>query len=85
MSIHWKVFRSCGRSSSSIYVGVGAASTTFDAYKSGVYSDVKCVADINKIDRAFVLVGYGTDKTAGDYWILRNHVGATWGEKGLER
>lgn len=29
-----------------------------------------------------MLVGYGTDPTLGDYWIVRNSWSTTWGEEG---
>jgi len=31
---------------------------------------------------AVVVVGYGTDATKGDYWIVRNTWGTSWGESG---
>ena len=31
---------------------------------------------------AVVLVGYGVDKDAGDYWVVRNSWGADFGEDG---
>jgi len=33
-------------------------------------------------NHAIALVGWGTDATYGDYWILRNSWGTSWGENG---
>ena len=59
----------------------------FKNYKGGIY---KCPNDGNfaehsMIDHALVLVGYGTDPEEGDYWILKNSYGASWGEGGFMR
>lgn len=37
------------------------------------------------MNHAVTLVGYGTDPELGDYWIVRNHWGTTWGEDGYIR
>merc|ERR1712178_256878 len=47
-------------------------------YESGVYKG-PCGSTI---DHAVGLVGYGTDPKEGDYYIVRNSWGASWGDKG---
>jgi hypothetical protein len=50
-------------------------------YKGGILSGC-----CNKeVDHAVLLVGYGTDTTAGPYWLVKNSWGASWGEKGYLR
>ncbi|TYZ64240.1 hypothetical protein PybrP1_005919 [[Pythium] brassicae (nom. inval.)] len=57
----------------------------FKDYKGGFYScpNGGTLASKDNVNHALVLVGYGTDATAGDYWILKNSYGSSWGEKGF--
>ena len=49
-------------------------------YKGGVVSDAGM-----SIDHVISVVGWGTDATAGQYWIVRNSWGEYWGEMGYVR
>ena len=65
---------------------VGPVAVTFTAtehfrfYKSGVYRDPFCEAQLAPKHSALV-VGYGTDGIMGDFWIVKNSFGQNWGEK----
>lgn len=49
------------------------SSSNFANYGSGIFIDTTCYSgDCNKINHAVVVVGYGTDETYGDYWLVRN-------------
>lgn len=61
-------------------IAISAAAGEWQFYESGVLS--KCDADV---DHAIQLVGWGTDKKAGDYWLVRNSWGKAWGEAGYIR
>ena len=69
---------------------VGPLYVTFDAsgfqhYGGGV-SDGLCDFDQNiDINHAAQLVGYGSDEELGDYWLVRNSWGPSWGEDGYLR
>jgi len=52
-------------------------------YETGVFDG--CNQTNPDIDHAVQLVGYGTDATLGDYWLVRNSWGTRWGEKGYVR
>lgn len=76
-------------------IAISAAAEPWQLYSSGVYNG-HCGADV---DHAVQLVGYGTQGSndrkllggggggggKGDYWLVRNSWGASWGEKGYIR
>jgi len=65
-------------SKGAVLTGVYASDSSFKKYKSGVYD--KCSS--SQPNHAVVAVGYGTDTTNGDYWIVKNSWGTDWGEQG---
>jgi len=58
-------------------VGIDASAPGFGSYKVGVFT-AACAND----NHAVILAGLGTDPTYGDYWIVRNSWGLTFGEAG---
>nr|AKO90284.1 cathepsin O [Tigriopus japonicus] len=68
---------------------VGPLAVAVDAsfwgfYGGGVFDG--CPYDSNiAINHAVQMVGYGTDPDEGDYWIVRNSWGPSWGEDGYIR
>jgi cathepsin L len=65
-------------------LSVVVAAGSWNLYKSGVFTCPTPGGTLD-LDHGVQLVGYGTDPTAGDYWIVRNSWGATWGEQGYIR
>ena len=51
----------------------------------GVFHDPACDDGREWTNHAVLLVGYGTDTQLGDYWIVYNNWGYTWGENGFAR
>lgn len=66
-----------------VEVAVQADQTVWQFYKSGVITG-NCGTSLN---HAVVVVGFGTDATSGDYWLVKNSWGANtgWGENGYVR
>jgi len=68
-----------------VSVGIEAASTPFQHYKSGVFGGDCGSMPLGLIDHGVLLVGYGTDPAGGDYWKIKNSWGTTWGDAGYIR
>jgi len=64
-------------------VSIVANHPSFQAYKSGVFDSSDC--GHLHLDHATNVVGWGTDADAGEYWIMRNSWGTSWGEQGYMR
>tara|TARA_B110000261_G_scaffold161246_1_gene202339 strand:- start:135 stop:1157 length:1023 start_codon:yes stop_codon:yes gene_type:complete len=62
-----------------VSVAIEADTQAFQLYSSGVFKNTGCGTSL---DHAVVIVGWGTDSVGGDYYILRNSWGTTWGESG---
>jgi len=66
-------------------VARGTVTASFDVqsdfltYKSGVYS---CSGGTSLGGHAVSIIGYGTDASGTDYWIVRNSWNPTWGNGG---
>ena len=61
-----------------VSVAIEADQISFQSYKSGVIT-TGCGTNL---DHGVLAVGYGTDATAGDYFIVKNSWGASWGDQG---
>lgn len=60
-------------------VSIEADKSVFQSYKSGVFASSSCGTSL---DHAVLLVGYSTGTSEGDYFILKNSWGTTWGDAG---
>ena len=62
-----------------VSVAIEADTGVFQFYSGGILNSASCGTDL---DHAVVAVGYGVDATKGEYYIVRNSWGPTWGLKG---
>jgi len=61
-------------------VACGIAADALLNYEKGIIADKS-----GDVDHTISVVGWGTDATAGKYWIVRNSWGEYWGEYGYVR
>jgi cathepsin L len=61
-----------------VSVAIEADQIAFQGYHSGVITK-GCGTNL---DHGVLAVGYGTDASAGDYFLVKNSWGASWGDQG---
>jgi C1A family cysteine protease len=62
-----------------VSVAIEADTFVFQFYSGGILNSASCGTDL---DHAVIAIGYGVDATKGEYYIVRNSWGPTWGLKG---
>lgn len=62
-----------------VSVAIEADSFVFQFYAGGVINSDKCGTNV---DHSVVAVGYGVDPQKGEYYIVKNSWGTSWGMKG---
>lgn len=63
-----------------IAIALDVSHNSFYLYKTGVYYEPNCSS--TNLQHAVLVVGYGTDKTGADYYIIKNSWGTRWGYNG---
>ncbi|XP_074566102.1 senescence-specific cysteine protease SAG39-like [Curcuma longa] len=65
----------------SVSIPVNGKSKFFQLLDAGVVTDIGCEPD-GEVNHSMTVVGYGTDQSGTDYWLLKNSYGSGWGEHG---
>jgi len=63
-----------------VSAAIDSTNQSFQLYRSGIYYEPNC-SDYY-VNHALLVVGYGTDATGADYWIVKNSWGTLWGNLG---
>lgn len=62
-----------------VAAAIDASQESFQFYSDGVYYDPKCSNEIDKLNHAVLVVGYGVEPDGQKYWLVKNSYGPEWG------
>ncbi|XP_031627880.1 cathepsin L1-like [Contarinia nasturtii] len=61
---------------------IDASHESFQHYGSGIYHEPQCSSNIDDLNHAVLIVGYGTDDHGKDFYIVKNSWSDDWGDEG---
>lgn len=66
-----------------VAVAIDANHASFSSYSSGIYNEPACASgNTTNVNHAVLVVGYGSEPTGEEYWLIKNSYGTTWGMGG---
>lgn len=68
-----------------VAAGIDASHVSFQRYSKGIYYESDCRNDVENINHAVLVVGYGVEANGDKYWIVKNTYGPHWGMGGYFR
>jgi hypothetical protein len=67
------------------FLNIIAKKLRTEVYFTVIYDSTTCSEDTLVSNHCVLVVGYGTSEGYGDYWLVKNSYGSSWGEEGYMR